>query len=171
MYSSMASEHPAPPASAHERQSPTFRYSYVESDKIPHRLQCAVCLEPFIDPRRTPCKHHFCATCISSQSSCPTCRAPVPSALLEADSKLQEFLADLQVYCTCKDSGCGWTGPRGNLDEHLAWTCAHQLCTNVSRGCNFVGKAPVIQAHQSECAYSDVGCLAANLYCLWRGAR
>ena len=46
-------------------------------------LECAVCIEPFRDPRALPCQHGFCRDCLeqlagSSEDKntleCPTCR-------------------------------------------------------------------------------------------------
>ena len=50
------------------------------------QLNCAVCLERFVDPRTLPCHHSFCLRCLGSVQReedqecvlirCPTCRKP-----------------------------------------------------------------------------------------------
>lgn len=123
---------------------PGSLYTYVALASVSPRLICAVCLEPFVEPRRTPCRHTFCKSCIANLDACPTCRGPIRTdTLQEPDQTLLDFLGELLVVCTHRDRGCQWQGPRENLTEHLQRTCLH----------------------------TSVSCTSAHLSCSWKGSR
>lgn len=109
---------------------PVFNYYVADTKASLPKLTCAICLEPFYKPRKTPCRHTFCEDCIqrclASAATCPTCRAPVVEAqLAPGDDTLQELLDDLEVYCANRQHGCKWKGPRSSLQEHVDRTCEH----------------------------------------------
>lgn len=118
-------------------QAAVVAFDYVDEARTLPICVCSICDEPFIDPVEVPsCQHTFCAKCINAcqrASGCPVCRAVLPptSAPLppSTDKTLLRLLDDLPVYCANKrgnevsGGGCAWTGPRGNLAEHLARGC------------------------------------------------
>uniref|UniRef100_A0A8C3QND8 TRI59 protein n=1 Tax=Cyanoderma ruficeps TaxID=181631 RepID=A0A8C3QND8_9PASS len=62
-------------------------------ERLEEELTCAICCDIFCDPRVLPCSHTFCGPCLRDLlssppagpgPSCPSCRAPVPAAGLEA---------------------------------------------------------------------------------------
>jgi len=70
-------------------------YAYV--NPVSEHLKCSICVEPFVNPLRSPCGHVFCKTCIehhisneSSNSACPICRRTIVMNLLIPVPKKQE---------------------------------------------------------------------------------
>jgi len=53
-------------------------FEYENELSIDSKLLCSICLNPFLQPKWTPCKHIFCSDCIElwlkKDSSCPICR-------------------------------------------------------------------------------------------------
>ncbi len=58
--------------------------------KVEDRLDCAICLQPYTDPKLLPCFHVFCKHCLErivvqdqdgSKITCPKCRRPAPLPL------------------------------------------------------------------------------------------
>lgn len=148
------------------------RLAYVQEDRISRRLVCAVCLEPLVEPRRTPCKHTFCQACISPLVACPTCRTAVSVGQLQvADQTLLELLGELIVLCRNHASGCDWQGPRENLAEHTNRTCRSHVCANSSSGCKWSGLWSERPTHETICTFATVQCRFATLKCAWRGLR
>ena len=39
-------------------------FNYVNADSLDDDLQCAICLQPLVDPVNTPCDHIFCESCL-----------------------------------------------------------------------------------------------------------
>lgn len=149
--------------------------TYVRPDQILPRLLCAVCLEPFTDPRRLPCKHLFCSACaaavlgLAAQAACPTCRAPFTAPqLAQADETLIELLGELEVFCPNKAHTCAWHGPRANVSEHLARTCDFVCCKWKRNGCKTINRGPVVTSHEAECEFGEVAC---RLACGFHGQR
>lgn len=58
-----------------------------------YTLDCAICLQPFVQPIQLPCSHTFCFLCakgIALQGQpCALCRADIPVDLLTKPSKFQ----------------------------------------------------------------------------------
>ncbi len=55
--------------------------------KVEDQLECAICLQPYTDPKLLPCFHVFCKHCLEriviqdqdgSTITCPKCRRPTP---------------------------------------------------------------------------------------------
>jgi hypothetical protein len=142
------------------------RYRYKSSGTISAKLICAVCEEPFLDPRTSSCRHRFCFECISSRlqnnSECPTCRAPITLDSLQTDTTLEEFLDELQVFCDNQISGCSWTGARVDFSQHFT-QCNFFVCpAAANKGCSWKGAKNAIAEHvDTSCATTlckFVGC-------------
>lgn len=144
----------------HARESPT--YKYIDETKILPLLICGVCEQPFINPHKPPCKRHtFCLDCLAGLSFCPLCRCPIGSSselVPTEDFTLITLLNELPVYCTFRDKGCTWTGPRENLQEHKLRCCNHHCCRWADRGCTAVTRFKDLPTHEASCGYEDVAC-------------
>jgi len=109
------------------------------------------------------CDALFCKSCISSalarSPACPQCRAAMPSlqtSLREADRTWKRLLGELPVFCSLKEVGCKWEGPRSNLDEHLESFCEHHGCPNSGRGCAWRGKKGQLPTHLPMCPEGEL---------------
>ena len=109
-------------------------------DEVPEHLTCIVCLGAFKEPHLLSCcGKKVCYTCITliknSGQACPHCREQHFVTLLDKDFNRQ--VLNLQVYCSKKPSGCGWTGDLRQLERHLGvcqfvevscrWECGLKL--------------------------------------------
>jgi hypothetical protein len=74
---------------------------------------CSICDEIFFKPRRLPCGHFFCDTCIRNwirirypNVTCPLCRREIlQQDSLEYDTNLQRECEQFYIQCElCKDS-------------------------------------------------------------------
>ena len=83
----------------------------------------------------TCCGESFCQACITSiqdnKEPCPECGATELSYIEHIKS--QKRINNLQVYCSMKERGCGWSGTLEQLDTHL-------------------------DPHQDNCQYVDTEC-------------
>ena len=83
----------------------------------------------------TCCGESFCKACITSiqnnKEPCPECGATEFSYVEQIKS--QKRINNLQVYCSMKEKGCGWSGTLEQLDTHL-------------------------DPHQDNCQYVDTKC-------------
>eukprot|EP00756_Hemistasia_phaeocysticola_P058962 Hpha_TRINITY_DN3564_c0_g1::TRINITY_DN3564_c0_g1_i1::g.25761::m.25761 len=98
--------------------------SFTWVDNVPDDYRCSICLEPWADPRETPCEHVYCAACLASvvarspsAAVCPECRTPLRTEDLRQPTRiLRQQLARFQVACA--HPGCTWKGQRGDFDGH-----------------------------------------------------
>ena len=67
------------------------------------------------------CGESYCRTCIDTVQQdghpCPSCGEDSFTTLRQVKS--QQKIAKLQVNCTMKEKGCGWSGPLEHLQAHL----------------------------------------------------
>ena len=81
------------------------------------------------------CGESFCKACIASiqdnKEPCPVCTTTEFTTLEQIKS--QKRINNLQVYCSMKERGCGWSGTLEQLDTHL-------------------------DPHQDNCQYVDTEC-------------
>ena len=88
---------------------------FVNSDKLPIRLYCSICLDVAESAIITQCDHLFCKECIeqyrkaNNTDSCPNCRKcmnPIAPA-----TNARNFLSQQMVYCSeIEHLRCGWIG-------------------------------------------------------------
>jgi hypothetical protein len=73
-----------------------------------------------------------------------------------ADRTLQRLLSDVVVSCN-NAPACDWTGPSGNVDEHLQRMCPFALvpCANAHRGCQKQTARRDAAAHAATCFLAD----------------
>ena len=105
-------------------------------DSVPDDLYCKKCnLVARKLSITTCCGESFCQACITSiqdnKESCPECGATEFSYVEQIKS--QKRINNLQVYCSMKERGCGWSGTLEHLDTHL-------------------------DPHQDNCQYVDTEC-------------
>ena len=81
------------------------------------------------------CGESFCQACVTSiqdnKEPCPVCEITEFTTLEQIKS--QKRINGLQVYCSMKERGCGWSGTLEQLDTHL-------------------------DPHQDNCQYVDTKC-------------
>jgi len=125
-------------------------------------LVCSVCRNVFEAPVVSACRHRFCSRCLdgllesagaSSTPPCPVCRRPLRRSEVHRETD-EAFLARLQALdakCLNHDSGCTWSGARGELGNHLA-LCPSTPCSNKRHGCSWLGTPAQLLLHESgEC--------------------
>ena len=103
-------------------------------DSVPDDLYCKKCtLVALKLSITTCCGESFCQACIASinKEPCPECGATEFSYIEHIKS--QKRINNLQVYCSMKERGCGWSGTLEQLDTHL-------------------------DPHQDNCRYVDTKC-------------
>ena len=133
------------------------------------------------------CGESFCQACIASiqdsKEPCPECGATEFSTFEQIKS--QKRINNLQVYCSMKERGCGWSGtldqldthldhncqyvdtkcplnclktiPKNNLDDHLAQHCVKRAY--VCRYCSFKASYEVVvDTHLPQCKYVPMDC-------------
>ena len=63
------------------------------------------------------CGESFCQACVVADENCPQC------GVVKVDTmkplKYHRKIAELHIYCSHKERGCGWSGLLGELDAHL----------------------------------------------------
>ena len=137
------------------------------------------------------CGESFCQACIASSQengtgSCPECGATEFTTFDHVRS--QKRINNLQVYCSMKERGCGWSGTLEQLDTHLdphqdncqyvdtecPLNCLKTIPKNdlddhlaqhcvkrayVCRHCSFKATyEEVVDAHLSQCKYVPLDC-------------
>ena len=154
-------------------------YQYVSEEKVPELLICGICTCPYVKPLRTPCNHYFCSSCIThffqysppnnnnknnkgeKKKICPTCRKEISfsSIVEETHPLILQQLNSLQIYCTKKENGCEWKGPRSNLQDHFQLSCSSLECENNEKGCKWKGALKNREVHLvKECEFVKVFC-------------
>ena len=92
-------------------------------DSVPDDLYCKKCtLVAQKLSITTCCGESFCKACITAiqknnKEPCPECGATEFSYIEHIKS--QKRINNLQVYCSMKERGCGWSGTLEQLDTHL----------------------------------------------------
>lgn len=97
-----------------------FQYDFV--DILPLKFVCPVCKDVIHNPQVVLCcKEHICEGCIkklkADKKQCPTCNNKKFS--IKSDPSFKKLLDAQEIHCTNKVNGCLWSGPLGNLDDHL----------------------------------------------------
>ena len=93
--------------------------------------------------------------------NCPTCRKEISfsSIVEETHPLILQQLNSLQIYCTKKENGCEWKGPRSNLQDHFQLSCSAYTCKNKSKGCKWKGLVKNREVHLvKECEFVKVFC-------------
>ena len=111
-------------------------HKYEFLDSIPDDLYCKKCTLVAQKLAITNCcGESFCQACIAStqdnKNPCPECGATEFTTFEHIKS--QRRINNLQVYCSMKERGCGWSGTLEQLDTHL-------------------------DPHQNNCQYVDTKC-------------
>jgi hypothetical protein len=127
---------------------------------VPDVCTCLICFDLLVDPRVTPCcGKAFCLACIArfwdgkATTICPHCMEKATlEGLQVADRTLRRLLSEVVVTCT-NGAACDWTGPSGNVDEHLRRMCPLALvpCANAHRGCQKRTTREDAAAHAASC--------------------
>ena len=125
-----------------------------DSPEISDLMTCAICTEPFEDPKVLPCQHTFCKACLEKYFQsytndgsveegcypCPVCRAPVSlpeSGLegLELDPKTSGQLQDLATKIASKKLHCDVCkySKRDNTAKNHCSHCNINYCDNCSK--------------------------------------
>ena len=91
-------------------------------DSVPDDLYCKKCTLVALKLTITNCcGESFCQACITSiqdnKEPCPECGATEFTTFEQIKS--QKRINNLQVYCSMKERGCGWSGTLEQLDTHL----------------------------------------------------
>lgn len=151
-------------------------------------LTCPICKLPFINPWSTICGHTFCKDCIfesllGTGDKCPLDRVNLhinkqgdfiedSDDLFQAPIILSNIADDLEVKCLNMERGCGWVGPRWEVENHIVEKCEF---TRVKCWCNeycgrgvfeehgFLkriegGKYEVERDEEDKCVHSMVAC-------------
>ena len=91
-------------------------------DLVPEELYCKQCsLVARALVIISCCGESYCRTCIDTVQQdghpCPSCAEHSFTTLKHV--KNQKKIAKLQINCTMKEKGCGWSGPLEYLEAHL----------------------------------------------------
>ena len=137
-------------------------------DTVPDICQCKKC--SLVARRLTVtscCGESFCHACISEPKEqnkpCPECGEE--EFTIYNQVKFQRQINKLQVYCTHKKGGCGWSGPLEQLEAHLDPDQDH--CQYVDTKCPLncqqtIPKNKVEQHVAEECVRRDFTCQHCN---------
>eukprot|EP00927_Polykrikos_kofoidii_P000222 TRINITY_DN10091_c0_g1_i2.p1 TRINITY_DN10091_c0_g1~~TRINITY_DN10091_c0_g1_i2.p1 ORF type:complete len:988 (-),score=138.44 TRINITY_DN10091_c0_g1_i2:73-3036(-) len=102
-------------------------------DVVDEDLKCGVCLDWPVDPVVLGCPgdHMLCRGCVRG-SICPLDRHTF-ARVSSPQKPILKILGRLHVRCFEASSGCEWTGPRSNLDDHRT------VCPYVEQECIVCG--------------------------------
>ena len=137
-------------------------------DTVPDICQCKKC--SLVARRLTVtscCGESFCHACISDpkeqNNPCPECGEE--ELTIYNQVKFQRQINKLQVYCSHKERGCGWSGPLEQLEAHLDPDQDH--CQYMDTKCPFncqqtIPKNKVEQHVAEECVRRDFTCQHCN---------
>lgn len=132
-------------------------YEYMHDTSIDDHLVCEICLNPFNDPKSTPCSHVFCERCVmrwlETTPSCPTCRNLLNSKQLKPTERLVTRMLDqLKVKCT----RCGQINlERGSFNDHFGNTCIKSIvsCPSAEINCPWKGPRDRLNDHIAVCTF------------------
>ena len=109
------------------------------------------------------CGQSYCQACIADiqeqAKPCPECGEVNFTTLQQI--KYQQRVGDLQVYCSMKKRGCGWSGTLQQLDTHLKPHLDHCDCLDIPcpLNCNqTIPKNKVDQHMAKDCLKRDYIC-------------
>ena len=160
-------------------------------DEVPERFHCKKCsLVARKATLTTCCTETYCQACIvdlqETHKVCLLCGEEGFTTIKAV--KYEKAIEALQVYCSMKERGCGWTGTLGQLDTHLdpdqdkcqyvdtkcPLKCQQvvpknkveehvaQHCSkrpHVCQHCGFKGSyEEVVESHLQECKYVPLQC-------------
>ena len=146
----------------------TKGYSYEFLDTIPYIFLCIKC--SLVARRLTVtscCGESFCYACISEpkvqNKPCPECGEE--DFTIYNQVKHQRQVHNLQVYCSLKEKGCGWSGPLEQLEAHL--DPDQDRCQYVDTKCpskcqQTIPKNKMEQHVAEECVRRDFTCQHCN---------
>jgi hypothetical protein len=106
-------------------------------------------------PVLTSCGHFFCAKCIKSQQTCPTCSKEFTTT---QDQRSERLLKAFKVKCPNSEKGCEWEGDLGDTEDHMKKNCHYQQvsCPN---GCGQSIERKSLLAHsQDSCPHRKYQC-------------
>ena len=113
------------------------------------------------------CGESFCLACITEtlyqELPCPKCKEEGFSTLEQA--KHQQKINNLQVYCSMKGRGCGWSGLLEQLDTHLdpEQDDCQYVDTKCPLNCQQIIPNNKVEQHMvEECAKRDFVCKHCN---------
>jgi len=94
-----------------------YTYASGEEDKLSQDLQCAVCVQPLIEPTmHTGCQRMYCASCLAPLAQCPECRGDLKDKLNSVVPRfISNTLGSLRVICR----QCNAVMERSTLQAHL----------------------------------------------------
>ncbi|CAF1143192.1 unnamed protein product [Adineta steineri] len=135
-------------------------YEYENELSIDPKLLCAICLNPFTEPKITSCEHIFCDYCIKlwykSKTTCPLCRQPTKKKHLKSvkNSTMLNTLNRLHVQCLlCEQTGI----ERKDFDDHIDNECLKVIvsCSNRDTKCLWRGKREDLARHRMTCLHKS----------------
>lgn len=114
---------------------------------LPDDLVCLICHSSAKDAHKTTCCGKICAGDLEYRTF----------AIKTVDSDRR--IRALKVACDKKESGCGWTGELGELEEHLSTECMFTVasCPNNCSATNLLRRD--LDSHRrTECPHSEYAC-------------
>ena len=146
-----------------DKKSAGYECEFIDS--VPEDFYCKAC--SLVARKLTftsCCGESYCHDCISSHqeqdpNACPSCESK--NFNIFEQIKYQKRMKSLQVYCSMKERGCGWSGTLEQLDTHLD---PHQnncqyVDTKCPLNCEKVLPKIELQGHLSEsCVKRDFTC-------------
>lgn len=102
-------------------------------------IQCAVCLDSWVDPIELSCEHIFCRTCCRGPV-CPLCQAVSTAPPRRPHRSLVAIAEQTPVRCT----KCNWTGLR--RDQHDSLECCRQsdAAADAKSRCDTLNEQPPV---------------------------
>ena len=142
----------------------THGYKCEFIEQVSAECYCGVCRHVAWRPSLASCcGEHFCQSCIVSflegKKPCPSCNEA--EFLVMLNKKVQHKVLALEVCCTMKDRGCGWTGKLECLDTHLdiyTGNCQH-IDVECSNKCGELVQKCILSNHlANNCAKRWYSC-------------
>ena len=142
-----------------EESSTGYNYKLVDGG-LEHI--CPICQSVVRDAYQVNCCGKIlCKNCLAkcrrSSDNCPACRHTNIGEKHFKDTKSDQQIKSLQVYCSLKDSGCTWIGELRSVEEHVK-DCPKQVinCPFADIGCQATPKKEDLQVHIKEDATAHI---------------